>query len=132
MTVVKGVLYAASALFVLAGVFAVLPIGALNAFLGWFVPFAYPDDPLVHYSIKLMVLIMAWLGALMAFAVHGAERQGQVLLGLGAAFLSMAVLALVLIWTLALPGVFYVDPVAAAIVGALFLTLRRQTAAQAG
>ncbi len=129
MTLVKGVLYAASALFVLSGVFVVLPIGALNAFLGWFGPFAYPDDALVHYSIKITVLIMAWLGVLMAFAVRQAERYGQVLLGLGAVFLSMAVLALALIWIHALPGVFYFDPVTAAIVGVLFLVLRRRTAA---
>ena len=127
MTLVKGILYTASALFVLSGVFAVLPMGALNAFLGWFGPFAYPDDALVHYSIKLMMLIMAWLGVLMAFCVHEAERHGQVLLGLGVAFLSMAVLALGLIWAYALPEVFYFDPVTAAIVGALFLVLRRQT-----
>ena len=132
MTIVKGVLYAASALFVLSGVFAVLPMGALNAFLGWFGPFAYPDDALVHYSIKLMLLIMAWLGVLMAFAVHGAERHGQLLSGLGVAFLSMAVLALGLIWTLALPGVFYFDPVTAAAVGVLFLNLRRQAAGGLG
>lgn len=129
MTIVKGVLYAAGALFVLSGVFAVLPIGSLNAFLGWFGPFAYPDDALVTYSIKLMLLIMAWLGVLMAFAVYGAERHGQLLLGLGLAFLSMAVLALSLIWSLDLPAVFYADPVTAALVGVLFLTLRRQAAA---
>ena len=128
MTVVKGGLYAASALFVLSGVFAVLPMSALNAFIGWFGPFAYPDDALVHYSIKLMVLIMAWLGVLMAFAVNQAESHGQVLLGLGYAFLSMAVLALALIWAYALPGISYFDPVTAAIIGALFLVLRRQTA----
>ncbi len=129
MTIVKGVLYAASALFVLTGAFAVLPIGALNAFIGWFGPFAYPDDALVTYSVKLMVLIMAWMGVLMAFAAHGAERQGLLLLGLGAAFLSMAVLASGLIWALALPGVFYADPVTAGIIGALFLVLRQQAAA---
>ena len=107
-------------------------MSALNAFIGWFGPFAYPDDPLVAYSIKLMMLIMAWLGVLMAFAVNRAEQHGHVLLGLGAAFLSMAVLALGLIWAYALPGVFYVDPVTAAIIGALFLVLRRQTAAGQG
>ena len=129
MTVVKGVLYAASALFVLTGVFAVLPMGALNTFLGWFGPFAYPDDALVHYSIKLMVLMMAWLGVLMAFAVNKAESHGQVLMGLGVAFLSLAVLSLALIWAYALPGISYFDPVTAAIIGALFLTLRRRAAA---
>ena len=129
MTIVKGALYAASGLFVLAGVFAILPLGALNAFLGWFGPFAYPDDALVTYTVKLMVLIMAWLGVLMAVAVHGADRHGPLLLGLGAAFLSMAALAVGLIWAYALPGVFYADPVTAAIVGALFLVLRRQAAA---
>ncbi len=114
-------------MFVLSGVFAVLPMGAFNAFLGWFGPFAYPDDALVAYSINLMMLIMAWLGVLMAFAVNKAEHYGPVLMGLGYGFLSMAVLALALIWAYALPGVFYFDPVTAAIIGALFLVLRRQT-----
>jgi len=76
-----------------------------------------------------MALIMAWLGVLMAFAVNAAERQGPVLRGLGYAFLSLAALAVGLIQVYALPGVYYFDPVTAAVVGVLFLVLSWRTAA---
>jgi hypothetical protein len=50
MNIVNGILYVASALFVLFGVFAVLPLSALNTFLGWFEPFAYPGPGRLHHQ----------------------------------------------------------------------------------
>ena len=53
MNVIRIVLYVASALMLASAIMAVLPWGTLNAFMGWFGPFAYPDEPLVQYTVKV-------------------------------------------------------------------------------
>ncbi len=133
MKVVKAALYVASALFMLSAVFAVLPWRMLNAFIGWFGPFAYPDDPLVQYTVRIMLVILLWLGILMAVAVSQPGKYRFILLILGLTNLSAAGFALALVRIHDLPGIFYLDGASAAVVGALFLIYRSLAAGtQAG
>ncbi len=126
MNVVKAALYVASALFMLSAVFAVLPWSMLNAFIAWFGPFTYPDDPVVQYTVRIMLLIFFWLGILMAVAVSQAGKYRFNLLIFGLTFLSTAGFALVLVWIHELPSIFYLDAASAGVVGALFLIYRSQ------
>jgi hypothetical protein len=125
MKVVKVALYVASALFMLSAVFAVLPWSTLNAFIAWFGPFAYPDDPLVQYTVRIMLVIFFWLGILMAVAVSQAGKYRFILLIFGLTLLSAAGFALALVWIHDWPRIFYLDGASAAVVGALFLIYRR-------
>ncbi len=70
MSAIRNILYIASALIAASVILVFVPWSTLNAFLAWFGPFAFPDDPLVQYTVKVMMLIFFWLGVLMA--VHGA------------------------------------------------------------
>ena len=133
MNVVKAALYVASALFVLSAVlFAVLPWSTINAVMSWFGPFAYPDDPVVQYTVRMMLVIFFWLGILMAVAVSQAGRYRLILLIFGLTFLSAAGFALVLVWIHDWPRIMYVDGASAAVLGALFLIYRSQTAGTQG
>lgn len=129
---VKAALYVASALFMLSAVFAVLPWSRLNAFIAWFGPFAYPDDPVVQYTVRIMLVIFFWLGILMAVAVSQAGKYRVFLLIFGLTFLSAAGFAPVLVWIHGLPWIFYLDGASAAVVGALFLIYRSQAAGTQG
>lgn len=128
MNVIKTILYVASALFMLSAVFAILPWGALNAFIAWFGPFAYPDDPMVQYTVKIMLVIFFWLGILMAVAVSQPGRYRSFLSIFGLTFLSSAGFAVVVVWIYGLPMVFYLDGVSSAALGALFLIYRLRAA----
>ena len=126
MNAIRTVLYVVSALFVVAIVFVFLPQSSVNAFLGWFGPFAYPDDPIVQYTVRMVLVIFFWLGVLMATAVSRAEKYQLILLILGLTFFSVAGLAFGLGWVYDLPWFFYLDSVSAAVVGALLLVYRSQ------
>ncbi len=132
MKVVKAALYVASAFFMLSAVFAVLPWSRLNALIGWFGPFAYPDDPLVQYTVRIMLVICFWLGFLMAVAVSQAGKYRFILLIFGLTFLSAAGFAMALVWIHDLPWIFYLDAASAGVVGALFLIYRSQAAGTQG
>ncbi len=126
MNAIRTVLYVASALFVVAIVFVFLPWSSVNAFLGWFGPFAYPDDPIVQYTVKMVLVIFFWFGVLMATAVSRAEKYQLILLIFGLTFLSVAGFAFGLGWVYDLPWFFYLDGVSSAVVGALLLVYRSQ------
>ncbi len=131
MKAIRVILYVVSALFVLSAVFVILPWSAMNAFMGWFGPFAYPDDPFVIYTVKISLVMFAWVGILMAAAVSQAARYQLFLLIFGATFLSAAGFAVGLVQFYGLPWIFYLDGISSAVVGALFLVCRSQALRQA-
>ncbi len=130
MNVIRIVLYVASALMLASAILAFLPWGTLNAFMGWFGPFAYPDEPLVQYTVKAMLFVFAWLGVVMAVAVRRPEEYELLLLILGLLFLSVAGFCLVIGWVYGVAWFFYLDAAFSAAVGVLFVVYRSQALAQ--
>ncbi len=126
MQAIRWILYLFSALFVLSAVFVFLPWSTLNAFMGWFGPYAYPDEPLVQYSVKALLALFFWIGVLMFVVVARPEKYPAILLVFACLFLSFAVIALGLGWAYAVPWFFYIDAVSSVVVGALFLACRAQ------
>ena len=116
------VLYLSSALFMLSAVFIFLPWSTLNAWMAFFAPVAYPETPLVQYTVKIFFLIMFWIGVQLAVAV--ARRYPVMLLTLAGLFLSVAVLCLALGWTYDVPRFFYLDALASAALGILVMVYR--------
>jgi hypothetical protein len=130
MNVIRIVLYVASALVLATAILAFLPWGTLNAFMGWFGPFAYPDEPLVQYTVKVIFVVFAWLGVVMAVAVRRPEEYELLLLILGLLFLSVAGFCLVIGWVYGVAWFFYLDAAFSAAVGVLFVVYRSQALAQ--
>ncbi|MFQ5955796.1 MAG: hypothetical protein ACE5JZ_12095 [Kiloniellales bacterium] len=130
MKTVRTLLYVISGLFMLSVVFVFLPWGWLNAFMGWFGPFAYPDDPMVQYTVKIMLAVFFWIGILMAAAVYRAESNPLFLLIFGLTFVSLAAVVLALVSVYQLPWLMYGDAVSAVVTGALFLVYRWQVTGQ--
>jgi hypothetical protein len=130
MKAIRTILYVVSALFVLSAVFVFLPWSAMNAFMGWFGPFAYPNDPFVVYTVKISLVMFAWVGILMAAAVFQAAKYQLFLLIFGATFLSAAGIAVGLVQFYAVPWILYFDGISSAVVGALFLVCRSQALRQ--
>ena len=130
MNVIRIVLYVASALMLASAILAFLPWGTLNAFMGWFGPFAYPDEPLVQYTVKVILFVFAWLGVVMAVAVRRPEEYELMLLILGLLFLSVAGFCLVIGWVYGVAWFFYLDAAFSAAVGVLFVVYRSQALAQ--
>ncbi len=126
MKTVRTLLYVFSALFMLSVVFVFLPWDWLNAFIALFGEYAYPDDPLVQYTFRTMMVLVFWFGVLMAAAVYRAGNDPLLLLILGLTFLSLAPVAVGLVWVYRLPPIFYSDAVSSVVVGVLFLVYRRQ------
>ena len=129
MNVIRIVLYVASALMLASAILAFLPWGTLNAFMGWFGPFAYPDEPLVQYTVKASFFVFAWLGVVMAVAVRRPEEYELMLLILGLLFLSVAGFCLVIGWVYGVAWFFYLDAAFSAAVGVLFVIYRSQALA---
>jgi hypothetical protein len=115
MKVLIFILYLFSALMMLSAVFIFLPWDMLNAWMALFAPVAYPATPLVQYTVKILLLIMFWIGVQLAVAV--AKRDPVMLLTLAGLFLSTAVgcLALGLIYDV--PPIFYLDVLSSAALG---------------
>ncbi|MEE8203192.1 MAG: hypothetical protein V3S95_03815 [Alphaproteobacteria bacterium] len=128
MQAIRWILYFFAALFVVTAIFVVLPWSTFNAFVGWFGPYAYPDEPLIQYSIKAMLALFFWIGVLMFVVVARPEKYPTILLVFVWLFLSFAVIALGLGWTYGVPWFFYIDAVSSAVIGALFLAYRAQAA----
>ncbi len=126
MKAMKGVLYVVSALFIVSAVFIFIPWSSLNAFMGLFAPVAYPDVPIVQYTVKIFFLIMFWIGVLLAVAVHRPEQHETTLAVIGGLWLSAAVLCLALGWIYGVPRFFYLDALSSAVIGALILLYRAQ------
>ena len=74
MQAIRWILYFFAALFVVTAIFVVLPWSTFNAFVGWFGPYAYPDEPLIQYSIKAMLALFFWIGVLMFVVVARPEK----------------------------------------------------------
>ncbi len=126
MKTVRTLLYVFSALFMLSVVFVFLPWDWLNAFIALFGEFAYPDDPLVQYTVRMMMALVFWFGVLMAASIYWAENNPLFLLILGLTFLSLAPVSVGLVWVYQLPLLFYSDAVSSVVVGVLFLVYRWQ------
>ncbi len=126
MKTVRTLLYVFSALFMLSAVFVFAPWDWLNAFMALFGEYVYPDDPLVQYTVRLMLALAFWIGVLMAVAVYQAGNNPLFLLILGLTFLSLAPVTVGLVWVYQLPLLFYSDAVSSVVVGVLFLVYRRQ------
>jgi hypothetical protein len=126
MKTVRTLLYVFSALFMLSVVFVFAPWDWLNAFMALFGEYVYPDDPLVQYTVRLMMALAFWIGVLMAVAVYQAENNPLFLLILGLTFLSLAPVTVGLVWVYQLPLLFYSDAVSSVVVGVLFLVYRGQ------
>ncbi len=116
------VLYLSSALFMLSAVLIFLPWSTLNAWMAFFAPVAYPETPLVQYTVKIFFLIMFWIGVQLAVAV--ARRYPVMLLTLAGLFLSAAILCLALGWTYDVPRFFYLDALSSAALGILVMVYR--------
>ncbi len=126
MKTVRTLLYVISALFMLSVVIVFLPWDLLNAFMALFGEYVYPDDPLVQYTVRLMMALVFWIGVLMAAAVHRAENDPLFLLILGLTFLSLVPVTVGLVWVYQLPLLFYSDAVSSVVIGVLFLVYRWQ------
>ncbi len=124
MKTVRTLLYVFSALFMLSVVFVFLPWDWLNAFMAFFGEYVYPDDPLVQYTVRMMLALAFWFGVLMAAAVDRADSLFLLILGL--TFLSLAPVTAGMVWVYQLPLLFYSDAVSSVVVGVLFLVYRRQ------
>ncbi len=116
------ILYVFSAMLMLSAVFIFLPWSTLNAWMAFFAPVAYPATPLVQYTVKILLLIMFWIGVQLAVAV--ARRYPVMLLTLAGLFLSTAVLCLALGWTYDVPRFFYLDAMSSAALGILVVIYR--------
>ncbi len=130
MNVIRIVLYVASALMLASAILVFLPWSALNAFMGWFGPFAYPDEALVQYTVKVTLVVMFWVGVVMAVAVWRPVDFELILLILGLTFLSLGGFALVLGWVYGVPWFFYIDAAFSVAVGVLFVVYRSQALAR--
>ncbi len=115
-----------SALFMLSVVGVFLPWDWLNALMGWFGPFAYPDDPMVQYSVKIMLAVFFWIGILMVAAVTRAESDPLFLLIFGLTYLSLAAVVAALVPVYQLPWLMYGDAASSVLTGVLFLVYRWQ------
>ena len=116
------ILYLFSALLMLSAVLIFLPWSTLNSWMAWFAPVAYPDTPLVQYTVKVFFLIMFWIGVQLAVAV--ARRYPVMLSTLAGLFLSAAVLCLALGWIYDVPWFFYLDALSSAALGILVVVYR--------
>ncbi len=130
MNVIRIVLYVASALMLASAILVFLPWSALNAFMGWFGPFAYPDEALVQYTVKVTLVVMFWVGVVMAVAVWRPVDFELILLILGLTFLSLGGFCLVIGWVYGVAWFFYLDAAFSAAVGVLFVVYRSQALAR--
>ena len=130
MNAIRNILYIASALIAASVILVFVPWSTLNAFLAWFGPFAFPDDPLVQYTVKVMMLIFFWLGVLMAVAVWRAAHHELILLILAWTFMSAGGACLALGWIYGVPWFFYIDAAVSAAVGVLLILYRSQALAR--
>lgn len=116
------ILYVFSALMMLSAVFIFLPWSTLNAWMALFAPLSYPAEPLVQYTVKILLLIMFWIGVQLAVAVK--RRYPVMLLTLAGLFLSVGILCLALGWTYDVHRFFYFDAMSSALFGILIVVYR--------
>ncbi len=131
MKAMQYLLYVFALLFVLSGVFAVLPWPWINGFMGWSGGVAFPDDAIVVYTLRSFLLVTFWIGVLIFLVARDPAANAQSALALSGMFLSAAVLCLVLGLRYELPAFFYFDVISAAVLGTLLLAYRGCAAAKA-
>ena len=125
MTIVKYVLYLFALVFVVSGVFAVLPFPWINNYMEWAGSVTFPGDAIAVYTMRSFLLIILWLGVLIYVAVREPVTHGHVLQILGGMFLSTAVLCLVLGTRYGLPHFYYYDVISSAVLGVLLIVYQR-------
>ena len=125
MTIVKYVLYLIALLFVVSGVFAVLPFPWINNYMEWAGSISFPGDPIAVYTLRSFMLVILWLGVLIYVAVREPVRHGLVLQILGGMFVTTAVLCWVLGTRYGLPHFYYYDVVSSAVLGVLLIVYQR-------
>lgn len=125
MKIMQVVLYLFALLFLLAGVFAVLPWPMITGFMDWAGGIGYPDAAIAVYTLRSFMLIMFWLGVLIFLVARDPAAHAQTALVLAGMFLTTGVLCLVLGLRYGLPHFFYSDVVSSAVLGALLLAYRR-------
>jgi len=132
MAAIRIILYIFSALFMLSLVCLFLPWDTLNALMLALGAEAYPDTPLVIYSIKGFLLLGFWLGVLLAIATRRPLVHERVLLTFGGLGLSFTLAAVILGWTYGVGNYFYADAISGLILGILALLHRRNALRAAG
>lgn len=131
MKTMQTLLYVFAVLFVLSGIFTVLPWPWINGFMQWSGGISYPDDAIVVYTLRGFILFTFWVGVLIFFIARDPVANSQAALALGGLFLTCAVLCLVLGIRYELPGFFYFDAISSALLGGLLLAYRRGATAKA-
>ncbi len=126
MNVMKGLLYFVGALFIVSVVLVFIPWASINALMGFFGAPAFPDAPIVQYTVKILYLIMFWIGVLLLVAVRSPVQHAAVLAVLGGMCLSLAVACLAVGWAYDVPPFFYWDAASSGVIGALILLYRHQ------
>jgi hypothetical protein len=125
MKIMQYVLYIFALLFLVSGVFAVLPFPWINDYMQSAGGITYPDDAMAVYTMRSFLLIIFWLGVLIFVAVRDPVTHARVLQVLGGMFLSTAVLCLVLGMRYGLPKFYYYDVISSAVLGVLLLGYHR-------
>lgn len=124
MNAMKIAIYVFSALFAASLIFVVLPWSTLNAFTGLFGPYAFPDTPIVQYTVKVSMVFFFWIGVLLAVTAAQPERHQVILLVLCLMFASATVFILAIGWVYDVPWFFYLDAVSSAALAALLWAYR--------
>lgn len=127
MNVIRILLYATSVLFMLSIIGVLGPWDWINAVVRPFSPEVYPSQPLVQYSIKAFLLVMFWIGVLLAIAVRHPRQNRTALMIIGWMCLSAGIVCLGLGVIYHVPRFFYFDALAGVVIGVLvFLYRARQ------
>ena len=128
MKIMKFLLYLFALLFVVSGIFAVLPFPWINGYMEWAGSVTFPDDPLAVYTLRSFLLIILWLGVLIYVAVREPVTHAHVLRILGGMFVTTAILCFVLGNRYGLPNFYYYDVISSAVLGVLLLAYQRGAA----
>lgn len=124
MKIIRILLYATSVLFMLSIIGVLGPWDWINAVIRPFSPEVYPDQPLVQYSIKAFLLMMFWIGVLLAMAVRRPWQNRAALFVIGWMFLSAGIICIPLGVIYHVPKFFYFDALSAMVIGILIFYYR--------
>lgn len=128
MKVIRSLLYATSVLFMLSIIGVLGPWDWINAVIRPFSPEVYPDQPLVQYSIKAFLLIMFWIGVLLAIAVRRPRQNRAALFIIGWMCLSAGIICIPLGVIYQVPKFFYYDALSGMVIGILVFYYRARQA----
>ncbi len=128
MKIIQLLLYATSVLFMLSIIGVLGPWDWINAVIRPFSPQVYPDQPLVQYSIKAFLLILFWIGVLLAVAVRHPRQNRAALMIIGWMMLSTGIVCIPLGMIYQVPKFFYYDALSGVVIGILVLYYRSRQA----